>query len=47
VWALAIGLWVPLLEIAWAGNFGSLVALRVAFAGAYAGMAFRTMVRQA
>jgi hypothetical protein len=47
VWAFAIGLWVPLLGIALAGNPGSLVALPVAFAGAYAGMAFRTTARPA
>jgi hypothetical protein len=41
LWALAIGLWVPAFGIASAGNYGSLLALLVAFAGAYAGMAVR------
>jgi hypothetical protein len=42
-WALAIGLWIPILGIARAGSFGSLLALLVAFTGAYAGMAIRKM----
>ena len=37
VWALAVGAWVPLFGIAMHGNFGSLLALAVAFFGAYAG----------
>jgi hypothetical protein len=41
LWALAIGLWVPAFGIASAGNYGSLPALLIAFAGAYAGMAVR------
>jgi hypothetical protein len=41
LWALAVGIWIPLFGIARAQNFGSLLALAVAFAGAYAGMALR------
>ena len=37
VWALAIGVWVPLLNIYYTGNYGSLIALIVSFAGAYSG----------
>jgi hypothetical protein len=37
VWALAVGVWVPLLGIVLHHNFGSLLALGVAFFGAYAG----------
>lgn len=37
VWALAVGAWVPLFGIAMHRNFGSLLALAVAFFGAYAG----------
>jgi hypothetical protein len=40
-WALAVGLWVPALGITLSGNFGSLLALPFAFAGAYAGAALR------
>ena len=41
LWALAVGIWLPVLNIALAGNFGSLLALAFAFAGAYAGAAAR------
>jgi hypothetical protein len=37
VWALAVGLWVPLFGIVLHRNFGSLLALAVAFFGAFAG----------
>ncbi len=43
-WALAVGLWVPLLGIWRARSFGSSLALLVALAGAYAGMAVRRML---
>jgi hypothetical protein len=43
LWALAIGIWIPIFNIALAGNFGALAALVVAFAAAYAGMAFRKL----
>jgi hypothetical protein len=36
VWALAIGVWVPLLNIYYTGNYGSLIALIIAYAGAFA-----------
>jgi len=35
--ALAVGAWVPLVEVVRDRNYGSLLALAVAFAGAYAG----------
>jgi hypothetical protein len=43
LWALAVGIWIPILGIARTQNFGSLLALLVAFVGAYAGMATRKM----
>jgi hypothetical protein len=47
LWALAVGIWLPVLNIALAGNFGSLLALAFAFAGAYAGMAARVTLARA
>jgi hypothetical protein len=47
LWALAEGLWIPVLGITWARNFGALLALPFAFAGAYAGMAFRKLLTPA
>jgi hypothetical protein len=44
LWALAIGAWIPIAGITMAGNFGSLLALVFAFAGAYAGMACRNVL---
>jgi uncharacterized RDD family membrane protein YckC len=44
LWALAVGLWIPLLGIALHRNYGTLLALAFALAGAYTGMAFRHML---
>jgi len=46
LWALAVGLWIPVLGIVRTHNYAALLALLFAFAGAYAGMAFRkTLMR--
>ena len=37
LWALVVGLWIPALNIATHHNYGSLLALLVAGAGAYGG----------
>ena len=44
-WALAIGVWVPLLHIYYTGNYGSLIALIIAFVGAYSGYFTRKIFR--
>ena len=44
LWALAVGLWIPVFGITLRHNFGSLLALVIAFVGAYAGMVFRKML---
>jgi hypothetical protein len=41
LWAVAVGLWIPALGIVQSQNYGSLLALLIAFVGAYAGMALR------
>jgi hypothetical protein len=41
VWALCVGAWVPIFDIATRSNYGSLMALGFAFAGAYGGMWLR------
>ncbi len=41
LWAIAVGIWVPLHTILHGGNAGSLIALAFAFAGAYLGAASR------
>lgn len=43
LWALAVGAWIPLIGIVAHGNVGSLLALGVAFAGAYAGALIRRL----
>lgn len=43
VHALAIGVWIPLAGIVRTHNYGSLMALAVAFAGAYGGAAARRL----
>jgi len=41
LWALALGIWIPLLGVIRTQNYGAILALVVAFAGAYGGMAIR------
>lgn len=41
VWALCIGLWIPIFGILGSSNYGSLLALAIAFVGAYGGMLLR------
>jgi hypothetical protein len=41
LWALAVGLWIPVLGITMTRNYGTLLALPFAFVGAYSGMAIR------
>ena len=44
LWALAVGAWIPLLGITVHHNAGTLLALVIAFAGAYAGALGRKAV---
>ncbi|HMA53232.1 MAG TPA: hypothetical protein VKT17_02155 [Acidobacteriota bacterium] len=44
VWGITVGVWVPLFGIVRHHNFGSLLALAVAFMGAYAGALARRAV---
>jgi hypothetical protein len=37
IWALAVGVWIPLHDLIHNGNFGSVLALAFAAAGAYLG----------
>jgi hypothetical protein len=46
-WALAVGLPIPLCNIALHGNFGSLIAIGFALAGAYLGAFARRQLRPA
>jgi hypothetical protein len=43
LWALAVGLWIPILGIVRTQNYASLLALGVAFIGAFAGMGLRRL----
>lgn len=43
LWALAVGAWIPALGIAVTHNYESLLALAVAFAGAYTGKFLRVL----
>jgi hypothetical protein len=45
LWALSLGCWIPLLGITLQQNYATLLALLVAFAGAYGGMLIRTRFR--
>ena len=44
VWALCVGIWIPLWGITHGPNYESLIALAIAFAGAYGGMLVRRAV---
>ena len=41
IWAVAVGIWIPLFNIILTQNYGSILALVIAFAGSYAGAFFR------
>ena len=41
IWALAVGIWIPLFAVAGAHNYGGVIALVFAFVGAYGGMLLR------
>ena len=41
LWALALGVWIPLLSILRTQNYSAMLALIVTFVGAYGGMALR------
>lgn len=41
LWALAVGVWVPIVAIMTSQNYGALLALAVAFTGAYAAKLLR------
>ena len=41
LWALALGIWIPLLDVV-RQNYWAMLALVVSFVGAYSGMAIRT-----
>ena len=43
LWALAVGVWIPMYGIATSGNYGTLLAIPFAFAGSYAGMGLRRL----
>ena len=43
IWALGIGIWIPLHAIVTTHNFTALVALAFPFVGAYAGMGVRRL----
>jgi hypothetical protein len=45
--ALVVGAWIPLYGLFVTHNFGSILALIIAFVGAYAGWAFRIGIRKA
>jgi hypothetical protein len=47
LWALAVGAWIPIFGIATALNYGSLIALAFALAGAYSGAACRRFLAPA
>jgi len=41
LWAICVGGWIPLFGVLTRSNYGSVIALAVAFAGAYGGMWLR------
>ena len=45
--ALAVGVWIPLVEISASHAYASLIALVIAFVGAYSGWAVRKVFRPA
>jgi hypothetical protein len=46
-WGIAVGIWLPLFEIAFTRDFDAVLAIMFAFAGAYAGMGARKALNRA
>jgi hypothetical protein len=44
--AICVGVWIPLYAIIFTHNYGSLLALGIAFIGAYAGWGLHTLIRK-
>jgi hypothetical protein len=44
IWALAVGIWIPVFNIVSNNNYGSILALIVAFIGSYAGVFIRKII---
>jgi len=44
LWALALGIWIPIVGVVRTQNYWTIVALVLAFLGAYTGVAVRTWV---
>lgn len=44
LWAIAVGIWIPLFEIIRTQNFAAILALVVAFIGAFLGMLVRSVM---
>jgi hypothetical protein len=43
VWAIAVGIWIPVFNVVIQGNVGAIASLAIAFAGSYAGVFLRKM----
>ena len=46
LWALAVGIWIPLYAVLRTHNYGALLALVFGFVGAYAGAGFRLVLQK-
>jgi hypothetical protein len=44
LWALVVGIWIPLVSIFYTYNYAGLIALVFSFAGAYGGMLIRKAI---
>jgi hypothetical protein len=44
LWALVVGIWIPLASIFFTHNYAGLIAIVFAFAGAYSGMLMRKAI---
>ena len=44
IWALAVGIWIPVFNIVLNNNYGSILALIVAFIGSHAGVFIRKII---
>jgi hypothetical protein len=43
VWAIAVGIWIPLFNVVLSNNYGSIIALAIAFAGSFIGAFIRKL----
>ena len=44
IWAITVGIWIPMFDVLLQGNYGSIIALIISFIGSYSGAFIRKIL---